>query len=155
MKQPQNLMKMKRSLGRPECSIGSMVTGDRQCNTGSKYISQLGKNLYELSICSYVTSATWLNKMSLVVSCIHNSLASIHRPNAFVGTVGYSTIYQKTWGVLPTHVLSNRYIDLGPVCGLCSGLWAGSSPSWLWTVLDDHPWMQEPMWKSRFSVKKL
>lgn len=127
---------MKRNLGRPACGIGSVVTDDRDYDTNPKHIFQLGKDLYELTTCSRVMPAIWLNKMSLVVSRIHNNnLASIHKVYLWE-LLDPAQYTKKPRGVSPTHVLSSRYTVLAPVGGLCSGLWAGCGQSW--TII--HGW---------------
>lgn len=82
--------------------------------------------------------------------------------SAFVRAVESSTICQgaREESCPPTHWVI-RHPDLSPSCGPCRSPWTNSGPSWPWsrspwkkTVLNNHPWITEPLWKSRSPGEK-
>lgn len=85
-------------------------------------------------------------------------LASIHIQKCPCGSCEIQKQMPTDTGwVLPPHVSGTRHITFSVGCGRWSGLWMGSSHSWLQSgklnVLDDHPWPREPLWKPRFPEK--
>lgn len=92
----------------------------------------------------------------------NNNSASVHRPKCLFGRCGVQhPMPRDLERVLPTSAPGNRHTGLSPSCGPYSGLWTVSSPFWPqssspWRTIasENHSWMRDPLWKSKFPTVK-